>query len=54
MYYLYVMDGQLFTPKDSTMGMGSGGENTYFAKVLCHLENRPCDFSVVTVNPAQF
>jgi len=21
--------------KDSTMGMGSGGENTYFAKVLC-------------------
>jgi hypothetical protein len=21
---------------------------------LCHLENRPCDFSVVTVNPAQF
>jgi len=34
------------------MGMGSGGENTYFAKVLCQLENRPRDFSVVKVNPA--
>ena len=34
------------------MGMGSGGENTYFAKVLCQLENRPCDISVMTVKPA--
>jgi hypothetical protein len=34
------------------MGMGSGGENTYFAKILCQLENRVCDISLVTVKPA--
>jgi len=33
------------------MGMGSDGENTYFAKVLCQLQNRLYDISVVTVKP---
>jgi hypothetical protein len=33
------------------MGMGSGGENTYFAKVLCQLQNKLCDISVGTVKP---
>jgi predicted HAD superfamily phosphohydrolase len=31
--------------------VGSGGENTYFAKVWCQLENRPFEISVVTVKP---
>jgi len=38
--------------KESTMGMGSGGGDTYFAKVLCQLQNRPCDISVMTVKPS--
>jgi hypothetical protein len=51
--------GKLFTHKEgkllqSTMGMGSGGEITYFAKVLCQLENRPCDISVMTVKLADY
>jgi ribosomal protein L27 len=37
--------------KNSMMGMGSGGENTLFAKVWCQFENRPRDISVVTVKP---
>jgi hypothetical protein len=64
MYY-FVMNGQLLKvkgnyshpkegniKKESTVGMGNGRENSYFAKLLCQLQNRLCDISVVTIKPA--